>query len=249
MTVPQTPNNFFDEGSPYLSHPLLTPERTATEVDHILDGLPATPRHVLDIGCGFGRHAIEFARRGCSVVAIDPSPTMLSEAARHASLAGVEVEFRRASGSELQDVDKFDLALCLFTSLGQQTGAESDPDEEARGLMSVAHSSLVPGGTFVVEVQEQAKTLDFLPMSETLGPEDKPTLVTRRFDPDRRVLSERFETPTSGATFDLGLRLFTQAELIQELMTAGFEIRRIINAALAPPPPTFVTVFATCPTG
>ena len=29
---------------------------------------------VLDLGCGFGRHAFEAARRGASVVALDAGP-------------------------------------------------------------------------------------------------------------------------------------------------------------------------------
>ena len=61
--------NFFEHGSPYLQHPLLTPERTAEEVDFILSILPVEPGDkFLDIGCGFGRHSLELALRGFSVL-------------------------------------------------------------------------------------------------------------------------------------------------------------------------------------
>jgi 2-polyprenyl-3-methyl-5-hydroxy-6-metoxy-1,4-benzoquinol methylase len=39
---------------------------------------------VLDLGCGPGPLAVAFARLGCAVTAMDPSPDMLAAAARHA---------------------------------------------------------------------------------------------------------------------------------------------------------------------
>ena len=41
--------------------------------------LPAKAR-VLDVGCGFGRHSIELARRGYWVVGVDPSVAMIAAA-------------------------------------------------------------------------------------------------------------------------------------------------------------------------
>ena len=38
---------------------------------------------VLDLGCGFGRHAFEAARRGASVVALDAGPGRGGSGARH----------------------------------------------------------------------------------------------------------------------------------------------------------------------
>jgi len=63
--------NFFEPGSPFLKHPLLTPERTAAEIDFILSVLPLEAGdRILDIGCGFGRHSHELARRGFDVLGI-----------------------------------------------------------------------------------------------------------------------------------------------------------------------------------
>ena len=44
---------------------------------------------VLDIGCGSGRYAVEFARRGAEVVGLDFSSTMVEMARRAAEAAGV----------------------------------------------------------------------------------------------------------------------------------------------------------------
>ena len=68
--------NFFDDGSPYLGHPLLTAERTATEIDEVERLTGSVSGRVLDIGCGFGRHSIELASRFADVTGIDPSSTI-----------------------------------------------------------------------------------------------------------------------------------------------------------------------------
>ena len=47
-------------------------ENTSNEVDYLIDlcELKGTER-ILDLACGYGRHALEFARRGYEVVGVD----------------------------------------------------------------------------------------------------------------------------------------------------------------------------------
>ena len=47
-------------------------EKTSNEVDYLTDlcGLRGNER-ILDLACGYGRHALEFARRGYEVVGVD----------------------------------------------------------------------------------------------------------------------------------------------------------------------------------
>ena len=73
MSERVAPVEFFSDGSPYLSHPLLTAERTAAEVDEIERLVGSVSGRVLDVGCGFGRHSIELASRNADVTGIDPS--------------------------------------------------------------------------------------------------------------------------------------------------------------------------------
>ena len=52
-------------------------------VDGLIQRYAPGARSVLDLGCGTGRHAIEFAERGYSVLGIDRSRNMLNQAQAH----------------------------------------------------------------------------------------------------------------------------------------------------------------------
>jgi 2-polyprenyl-6-hydroxyphenyl methylase/3-demethylubiquinone-9 3-methyltransferase len=68
---------------------------------------------VLDIGCGGGFMAEEFARLGCRVVGLDPSPVSIRAARRHAASTGLSIDYLVASGEQLPVQDSaFDIACC-----------------------------------------------------------------------------------------------------------------------------------------
>jgi SAM-dependent methyltransferase len=233
--------NFFDDGSPYLSHPLLTDERTSLEVDRILDIAGSGSLAVLDVGCGFGRHCVELATRGHSSTGVDPSSTMISSAMERAESAGVDVEFVVAAGETFTRPAAFDLAICLFTSLGQISGAGHE--DSPKRLIENLKDSLRPGATLIIEIPERERALEALVVEEQLGP----TGVTRRFDAATSHLHERFETPTG--RFDLAYRLFGRDELAELVESVGFLVRELRPTALVAPPHTFMTLVAECPTG
>src|SRR5258705_307498 len=59
------------------------PAQTRREVDFLLRALrPAPGARILDVPCGYGRHAAALARRGFRVVGVDLSRAMIAEARR-----------------------------------------------------------------------------------------------------------------------------------------------------------------------
>ena len=68
---------------------------------------------VLDIGCGGGFLAEEFARLGCRVTGIDPAADLLETARGHAQATGLEIKYLHGSGESLPfDEAAFDLVYC-----------------------------------------------------------------------------------------------------------------------------------------
>ncbi len=107
--------NWWDEDEPLnLLHGSVTPARFGYFLA-VLQRLGRDPSglRALDIGCGGGFLAEEFARLGCRVVGVDPSAPSLDTARRHAEGCGLEIDYRVGSGEALPVQDEeFDFAYC-----------------------------------------------------------------------------------------------------------------------------------------
>ena len=98
-----------------LLHGSVTPGR----IGYFLDVLGRRPGdgvaglRVLDVGCGGGFLAEEFAARGCRVTGVDPSPASIGTARAHAAGRGLSVDYQVGAGEELPfPGDAFDVACC-----------------------------------------------------------------------------------------------------------------------------------------
>jgi 2-polyprenyl-6-hydroxyphenyl methylase/3-demethylubiquinone-9 3-methyltransferase len=106
---------WWDEANPLnMLHGSFTPGRFAY-FRAVLDrrGLKPAGLRALDIGCGGGFMAEEFARIGCEVVGVDPSAVSVGTARRHADSAGLGIGYLVATGERLPLAgESFDLAYC-----------------------------------------------------------------------------------------------------------------------------------------
>lgn len=101
---------------------------------------------ILDMAAGAGRHAINFARRGFNVSAVDLSKNLIKVAKENASVYDVNIDFVHSDIRKFETSDKFDLVLNLFTSIGY-----FDSDEENFELLRKAYNLLKPGGYFILD--------------------------------------------------------------------------------------------------
>ena len=216
-------NNFFEDGSPFLNHPLLTAERTAVEVDFIESqfNLPANAR-LLDIGCGFGRHSIELGRRGYAVMGIDPSAAMIAAAKERAETANAAVDFQQARGEQFTTATPFNAAICLFTSLGQM-----GPNGDNGRLIQQVHDALNAGGLFMIEVPQRETAVSQLRPADKFGAGERYTAVTRHYDSADQTVTETFTlvAPEGTRNYTLRYRLYSRSELESLLTDAGFTIQ------------------------
>lgn len=195
------------------------------EVDALIAAFNLPPgSRLLDVGCGFGRHSVRFARRGFSVVAIDPSPAMIAAARSGAEAAAVEIDFRIQPAESFNAHLEFDAAICLFTTLGQISDQEDNT-----ALIGSVFEALKPGAPFVVEVPQRKAAVARLKPQERLGSGERYALVRRRFDASDNTLAEEFEvvSPQERRSYRLRYRLFDQADVSRLLSQAGFQIEQV----------------------
>lgn len=76
-------------------------------------GIDPRGKAALDVGCGGGLLAEEFARLGCVVTGIDPSEPSLATARVHAARSGLAIDYRVGVGEALPCEDaSFDIVYC-----------------------------------------------------------------------------------------------------------------------------------------
>lgn len=169
---------FFREAWPTISQAVEPAAEAARTVDWIVARAALKPgAHVLDAPCGFGRHSVEFARRGFVVTGVDFNETELDRAREAARAAGVEL---RLLCQDMRDMDfqgEFDLAVNLFSSIGYFS------DDEDRMLIDRFWRALRPGGVFVIDTRNRDQCVRSLPAEERRRFENWTLRIENFFDP------------------------------------------------------------------
>ena len=127
--------------------------RGDAEIAALLPQLAAGTTAV-DLGAGFGMHAIPLGRRGCSVIAIDSSTLLLEELRRHA--AGLPVS---AVQDDLLSFQRHvNSRVGLIVIMGDTL--THLPDRSAvQTLIARAAESLCPGGQFIATFRDYSAPL------------------------------------------------------------------------------------------
>ena len=209
----------FDEDYLYFYEELLTPERTAAEVELVWRLLELEPGlELLDLACGHGRIANALAERGVRVTGLDATPLFLDLARRDATERGVDVEYVEGDMRSIPWRERFDRVLCWFTSFGYFS------DEENRAVLAGACGALKAGGLFAVELNHRDNLLGRY-AEETVSERGEDRMIDRHRLDLRSGRSFDKRTVVRGGktrTFEFSVRMFTAAELRDWLLAAGF---------------------------
>jgi ubiquinone/menaquinone biosynthesis C-methylase UbiE len=175
---------------------------------------------LLDVACGFGRHAVPLAREGYRVVGVDRSEPLLAEARRRGDPERPP-ELVAADYRELPFADaSFDAALNLFTSLGYLG------DEEDTGVLAEVARVLRPGGRLVVDtIHRDLLVRTFQEQDWQLVGEGRLLLEQRTFDAAAGITQTTQTLIDKGGERDsrtFSTRVYTATELVAMLRAAGF---------------------------
>jgi ubiquinone/menaquinone biosynthesis C-methylase UbiE len=182
-----------------------------------LAGCPAGGE-LLDVPCGFGRHAIPLARAGYRVTGVDRSKVLLAEAERRSggALTLVTADYR-----ELPFADgSFDAAVNLYTSLGYLG------DEEDTKVLAGIRRVLREGGRLVIETMHRDRLVGMVSDRHwRLMGEGRLLLEQSTFDPATGV-AQTTQTLIEGdgtrESRTFSVRVYTATELLAMIERAGF---------------------------
>lgn len=127
--------------------PFMTADQTAREATFIREALvPPAGGEILDVGCGYGRHALELAHAGLRLTGLDLSLPLLIRAADQAQKRGLSVNFVHADMREMTFNAQFDGAYCMMSTFGY-----FDEETNLRVASAIARA-LKPGGRFLLDI-------------------------------------------------------------------------------------------------
>ncbi len=217
-------DEIFDED--YLrTLPFLTPQATQAEAKFVADAIAAGPgAQVLDVGCGYGRHAMELAARGYHLVGLDSALPLLLRGADEAQRRGLTIHFIHGDMRELTFDSQFDAAYCLFSTFGY-----FDDETNKKTAENIARA-LKPGGRFVVEVLNRDYLIQDLP--NRVWWEGDGCVVLEEVDFNyfsSRIVSNRSVLFDDGRQLDqeISIRAYSLHELGKLLQAAGFRVLEV----------------------
>lgn len=197
------------------------------EVDALIELVELKPgQSILDVCCGYGRHAIELARRGYQVTGIDLSPKQIEAAIERANREGLQVNFLVGDAREMGFAGEFDVTLNLFISFGL---FEADSDN-LKMLERVAAATSA-GGLFLMDLWNREKVVRDFTERDIQEREDG-IRIERRWAFDAwggRVSWENTVLLPDGRKerWDQSVRAYTLVELKKMLDEVGLRAERV----------------------
>ncbi|MFO8098495.1 MAG: class I SAM-dependent methyltransferase [Salinibacter sp.] len=188
---------------------LVYDHRDEAEAERLVDFVertiaPDDGARVLDVGCGRGRHARAFARRGYDVTGLDLSEESIAEARRRAEAEGLDISFAQGDMRDPYCEDCMDGVVNLFTTFGY---FEADAENQ-RALRAMA-TALRPGGWFVQDFLNAPQVVDTL-APETTRTTNGLTIREHRWIDDGRINKEiTIEDNGRTESFRESVRLYT----------------------------------------
>jgi ubiquinone/menaquinone biosynthesis C-methylase UbiE len=196
---------------------------TDAEVDFLVSALKLNAGDkVLDLACGTGRHSVELAARGMDVTGVDFNRAALDVAEGAAKRRGVAPRFVELDMRELQGGQRFDAAICFWTSFGYF----EDEADDLRVAQRVA-GALKPGGRFLIDVHVMETVFPrFQERRWSWFDDERPKRLLEEvsFDIDAgRIECEwTFLEDGKARSSTSSIRLYSYRELCELLREAGF---------------------------
>ncbi|WP_321386989.1 class I SAM-dependent methyltransferase [uncultured Enterococcus sp.] len=120
--------------------------------------LPKQTERILELACGTGRLAVDFAKAGYEVTALDLSEEMLAIASKRALEKEVEIQFVQGDMMELSEVGQYEAITCFSDSL-----CYMENRRDVQQVFDEVYQALEEEGTFIFDVHSIHQIDDIFP--------------------------------------------------------------------------------------
>src|SRR5689334_20103673 len=145
-------NSYFDGYYKDIWKSIIPSELTVKETEFIIEYFDLTPgKKVLDLMCGYGRHAIALAKKGIEVTAVDNLSDYITEIKETAAENQLPINAINSDVIKFTTEEKFDLVICMGNSFNFFT------PEEAERLLLKIHSFLNQKGQLLIHTWSLAE--------------------------------------------------------------------------------------------
>ena len=175
---------------------------------------------LLDLACGPGRHALEFARRGSSVTGVDGAKKFIEEAKKKAAEESLEIQFIHEDMRQFVKEEAYDLVVNLFTSFGYF----EDKNDDLLVLKNV-HRSLRENGVLFLDLAgKEIIARVFKERDWSREDDDTLLVIERQLEQNWSWIVNRWFIVKNGETKEITFshRLYSAEELSQLVKEAGF---------------------------
>ena len=139
---------------------------------------------ILDLACGFGRHSLEFARRGYDVTGIDITPAYIDYANEQAKEESLNAKFFCQDIRTITFDKEFDVVL----NMADGAIGYLEDDEENHKIFSVIAKALKKGGKHFMDIMNGSYAETHFPYKLWDAGEKGLTLSAFEWEKDRKTL-------------------------------------------------------------
>jgi SAM-dependent methyltransferase len=207
---------------------------TSREAEAIMRMLQIDPgKSVLDLACGFGRHAVILAKKGLKVTGYDLSESFLKKAKELSEQVSIKLDLKQGDMREIPYENKFDACINMFTAFGF---FESEKDDLK--VLKGVRKALKPGGQFLLDVINRETALQITIPRRWTRENHTYMLEERFFDPFRSRLEMTNQLILHTGEIkeaNYSVRLYTLTEMLNLFSSAGLVLTDVygdFNGAL-----------------
>jgi len=206
-------------------------EETKHQVDFLIKTLDLTGgEKILDLACGFGRHSLELARRGFTVVGVDITKEYVEDATLQALQENLPASFLHKDIREVDFQEEFDVVL----NMADGAIGYLENEEENLKIFDVVAKALRPGGKHIMDIMSADYADDHFPCDLWSAGENGITLSKFEWDRDSQIMlygqndfayGEMLTVPQ----FERGdpIRLYHRKEVEEIMRQRGMAVKQI----------------------